>query len=189
MGEAQKLYAKYIINDSPFQVNLPDLIIRDLETNLKDFFSRVASMGQPAPTLTLSQSTKSKSDIDPTPGSGDSPASPSRPLAPLGQVMSVREPPTLFDRAQENIFKLMNCDSFPRYQRSEEYKLLLEEVSKRETKVTILEEVGIIEKKDLPSPRNTSLPSPRSTSRSQNRKIGRAVQQECRDRSRMPSSA
>jgi len=126
LGEAQRLYAKYIINGSPFQVNLPDHIIRSLEASLKDLFARAAQMGYSHPSLQLNKRKEKvrEEEVDLTKSSS----------ATTGQVMSVREPPTLFDRAQENIFRLMNTDSFPRYQRSEEYKILLEEVNKREQK-------------------------------------------------------
>jgi len=48
-----------------------------------------------------------------------------------------RDPPTIFDKAQENIFKLMNTDSFPRYARTDEYEALKKkkESGKRELEI------------------------------------------------------
>jgi len=141
IGEAQRIYAKYIINDSPFQVNLPDVIIKDLEDKLKGLFASAASKDEKV--------------------SGSVP-SPSRALSvELGQngVLNKRDPPTLFDHAQENIFKLMNSDSFPRFQRSEEYKKICEEADSRKKKRTILEQEGVLAEKKSVSSKNDRQPA------------------------------
>jgi len=141
IAEAQRIYAKYIINDSPFQVNLPDVIIKDLEDKLKELFASVAR-----------QDEKALASVP----------SPSRALSvELGQngILSKRDPPTLFDHAQENIFKLMNSDSFPRFQRSEEYKKICEEVESRKKKRTILEQEGVLAEKKSVSSKNDRQPA------------------------------
>jgi len=142
IGEAQRIYAKYIINDSPFQVNLPDVIIKDLEDKLKGLFASAASKDEKV--------------------SGSVP-SPSRALSvELGGqngVLNKRDPPTLFDHAQENIFKLMNSDSFPRFQRSEEYKKICEEADSRKKKRTILEQEGVLAEKKSVSSKNDRQPA------------------------------
>jgi len=119
VAEAQRIYAKYIITDSPFQVNLPDVIIKNLEIALKELFSGNVTNSE-RPEVLRSMSTSEGLQ---------------------------RQPPTLFDRAQENIFKLMNSDSFPRYVRSDEYKTLLADVDRRVKKITILGEEGLVDKK------------------------------------------
>jgi len=132
IGEAQRLYAKYIIVDSPFQVNLPDHIVRDLENKLKDIF---AMAGAGMEVMTTSGGKKS---ISSPPEDRGHHRQPSEALLP-----HQRDTPTIFDRAQENIFKLMSTDSFPRYQRSEEYRRFVEEVETKRKKKRVLVEEGV----------------------------------------------
>jgi len=130
LGDAQKIYAKYIITDSPFQVNLSDLITKDLEKQLKDIFSAAG-----ADTGVKSESS-SKNII------------PLQPSAQPNPYMLNRDPPTIFDKAQENIFKLMNTDSFPRYARSDEYLELTKKKNAEKRQVEILADEGVVARKD-----------------------------------------
>jgi len=130
LAEAQRIYAKYIINDSPFQVNLPDSIIRDLEDKLKELFAGVGSQGDGPP------------------------ASPSRASMMEIGVLGRRDPPTLFDNAQDNIYKLMNSDSFQRFARSDDYKKLALDLESRKKTRTILEQEGVLSEKKSVSSKN-----------------------------------
>jgi len=132
IGESQKIYAKYIITDSPFQVNLPDNITKDLEKQLKDIFS-AAGQGESTETPL---STPSKRSVISTP------------TTPNPNPYNLnRDPPTIFDKAQENIFKLMNTDSFPRYARTNEYLALQKRKDTHSKKLDILSDEGVVDKK------------------------------------------
>jgi len=122
IGEAQRIYAKYIIIDSPFQVNLPDNIVKELESKLKDIFSNAGKLPE---ALAGSYQPRSMSDAS-------------------SLLPNQRETPTIFDKAQENIFKLMSTDSFPRYFRSEEYQKLCAQVNDKKDQETILIQEGLI---------------------------------------------
>lgn len=113
IGEAQRIYAKYIIIDSPFQVNLPQTIVKELDSRLRNIFSQSPQEVMPAE-------------------------------APLDPNYVPPATPTLFDLAQANIFKLMNTDSFPRYQRSDEYRKFVEDVNQKQHVADILEEEGLV---------------------------------------------
>jgi len=130
VGEAQRIYAKYIIIDSPFQVNLPDPIVRELESKLKDMFS----------------GTKMAEFSPESGGGGDRGGhEPSHVRTSSEQLLlHQKDTPTIFDKAQENIFKLMSTDSFPRYQRSDEYKKLVQEIEAIRKRKDILYEEGVI---------------------------------------------
>jgi len=126
LGDAQKIYAKYVISDSPFQVNLPDLITKDLEKQLKDIFSAAGS-----------ENAVNNSKIETPSKTGATVQTQRTTVAANNPYMLNRDPPTIFDKAQENIFKLMNTDSFPRYARTEEYEALKKkkESGKRELEI------------------------------------------------------
>jgi len=127
IGEAQRIYAKYIIVDSPFQVNLPDHIVKELENKLKEIFSNAGKIAE-----------------DDRPSNGGPPTrGHDRNLSEVPALPHQRDVPTIFDKAQENIFKLMSTDSFPRYQRSEEYRRFVGEVDEALKKRRILAEVGV----------------------------------------------
>jgi len=127
VSEAQRLYAKYIIVDSPFQVNLPDPIVRDLEGKLKDLFSKSGYEGAPIP---------------PSPVRMNSIGGHHREVSE-SLLPHQRDVPTLFDKSQENIFKLMSTDSFPRYQRSEDYRVFVSEVEAKLKRARVLAEEGV----------------------------------------------
>jgi hypothetical protein len=118
LGEAQRIYAKYIINDAPFQVNLPDQIMKELEDGLKELFS---GNGQVVERVHH--------------GHGD-------------DLPNQKEMPTIFDAAQRNIYKLMSTDSFPRYQRSDEYREYLKSVEDIARKKKVLGDQGLLEKEE-----------------------------------------
>jgi len=123
MGLAQRVHAKYIMVDSPFQINLPDNIVdqlrSDLTTEFKPGVERKPLMDRP----------NSRSDEE----TGDT-----------GDSYGIRTPPTLFDAAQKNIFNLMSTDSLPRYFRSDLYKSLVDEIATKKKKKDVLEEMKII---------------------------------------------
>jgi len=124
IGEAQRIYAKYIIVDSPFQVNLPDAIVKDLESKLKDIFSSNAGKLPESPTNYSLQRHLSEA---------------------MSLLPAHRDTPTIFDKAQENIFKLMSTDSFPRYFRSDEYQKLCKDVAEKKKNAEILRQEGVID--------------------------------------------
>jgi len=126
LGDAQKIYAKYVISDSPFQVNLPDLITKDLEKQLKDIFSAAGS-----------ENAVNNSKIETPSKTGATVQTQRATVTANNPYMLNRDPPTIFDKAQENIFKLMNTDSFPRYARTDEYEALKKkkESGKREFEI------------------------------------------------------
>jgi len=104
-------------------VNLPDNIVKELEGKLKDIFSNAGKV--PEAFLSGSYAPCLSSD-------------------PSSVLPMQRETPTIFDKAQENIFKLMSTDSFPRYFRSEEYAKLCAQNNDKKTQEQILKEEGII---------------------------------------------
>lgn len=114
--EAQRIYAKYIIPDAPFQVNLPQNIVKDLDGSVRNILA-------PNPELYNMQ-----------PGEAE--------VNEIGYVAPAT--PTIFDASQKEIFKLMNTDSFPRYQRSEYFREFVEEVEKTAAQTKIFEEEGIV---------------------------------------------
>jgi len=122
MGLAQRVHAKYIMVDSPFQINLPDIVVDQLKADLRTEFKP----GVDRKPLLERASSVAKDDGD----DGDS--------------YGVRTPPTLFDAAQKNIFNLMSTDSLPRYFRSDLYKSLVEDISAKRKKKDVLEEMNII---------------------------------------------
>jgi len=124
IGEAQRIYAKYIIVDSPFQVNLPDNIVKDVESKLKDIFSNNAGKIPESPTNYSLQ--RHLSDA-------------------ISLLPNHQDTPTIFDKAQENIFKLMSTDSFPRYFRSDEYTKLCATVAEKKKNAEILRQEGVID--------------------------------------------
>jgi uncharacterized membrane protein (GlpM family) len=62
LGEAQAIYAKYIIRGAPFEVNLPDDIVRDIQARLKNIFAA------------HKQRDDGRSDMDPSPRSNHKPS-------------------------------------------------------------------------------------------------------------------
>jgi len=124
IGEAQRIYAKYIIVDSPFQVNLPDNIVKDVESKLKDIFSNNAGKIPESPNNHSLQ--RHLSDA-------------------ISLLPNHQDTPTIFDKAQENIFKLMSTDSFPRYFRSDEYTKLCATVAEKKKNAEILRQEGVID--------------------------------------------
>jgi len=132
VGEAQRIYSKYIGNDSPFQVNLPSLLVLELRSSLERQFS----------------ATK-ESNVDRTMSSRSGPSSPKQSEAETNKedvTSSYDAPtvPTVFDPAQKNIFHLMETDSCPRYFRSDLYKEFVQQVTEKQEKKKILDEMNII---------------------------------------------
>jgi len=123
IGEAQRIYAKYIIIDSPFQVNLPDAIVKELESKLKDIFSNAGKLPEALAPISFNRLPQAE---------------------PSALLPAQRETPTIFDKAQENIFKLMSTDSFPRFFRSEEYAKLCVQAKDQMNRVMILQDQGLI---------------------------------------------
>jgi hypothetical protein len=122
MGLAQRVHAKYIMTDSPFQINLPDVVVDQLKADLLREFKP----GVDRKPLMERASSKNDDEDD----GGDS--------------YGIRTPPTLFDAAQKNIFNLMFTDSLPRFFRSDLYKLMVEDVSAKRKKKDVLVEMNII---------------------------------------------
>jgi hypothetical protein len=112
-SENQRLYAKYIVEDSPFQVNLPEKIV----DNVKAVIDGKSS----PPTI-------SPSDVRLEEGKSD---------------RTAPSPPTIFDEAQKSIFKLMESDSFPRYKSSDQYRDFVNQVSTKQKEKAILGAAGL----------------------------------------------
>eukprot|EP00457_Paulinella_chromatophora_P005860 gb/GEZN01005878.1/.p1 GENE.gb/GEZN01005878.1/~~gb/GEZN01005878.1/.p1 ORF type:complete len:482 (-),score=58.94 gb/GEZN01005878.1/:222-1667(-) len=125
VGDAQRIYAKYIVPDAPFQVNLPQAIVKDLDGRLRNIFSQGPNVG---------------SSLTPD-------------MYEPGYDMP--EVPTIFDRAQRNIFKLMQTDSFPRFQRSPEYKKLVVITNEQKKTAQILEDEGLVTSSRRGTPHST----------------------------------
>jgi len=119
MGLAQRVHAKYIMTDSPFQINLPDNVVDQLKSDLRSEFKP----GVERKPLMERASFNEEDQAD---------------------SYGLRIPPTLFDAAQKNIFQLMSTDSLPRYFRSDLYKAMVEDVSAKRKKKDVLEEMGVI---------------------------------------------
>jgi hypothetical protein len=96
--------------------------VKELEGKLKDIFSNAGKLPE---ALAGSYQQRSMSDAS-------------------SLLPNQRETPTIFDKAQENIFKLMSTDSFPRYFRSEEYQKLCAQVNDKKDQETILIQEGLI---------------------------------------------
>jgi len=122
MGLAQRIHAKYIMTDSPFQINLPDSVVDQLKADLVREFKPGVERKP------LMERVSSKSEDNEL--GGDS--------------YGIRTPPTLFDAAQKNIFNLMSTDSLPRYFRSDLYKFMVDDMSAKRKKKDVLEEMNII---------------------------------------------
>jgi hypothetical protein len=125
LGKAQGVYAKYIIIDAPFQVNLPDVIVRRLEIALKNEFAQAGKKKEQKEAAAVTITAEPGSDAE-------------------AMAKEQAECPTIFDAAQTNIFNLMNTDSFPRYSRTEEYKQFVKELSAKSKTKEALKEMGII---------------------------------------------
>jgi len=135
VGEAQGIYSKYIGADSPFQVNLPSLVVADLQNNLKrQFNSTKDSTADRAATRVGTTLASPKASTDGNPVNDD------------GATSSYSTPavPTVFDPAQKNIFHLMETDSCPRYFRSELYKEFVNQVTEKKEKIKVLGDLDII---------------------------------------------
>jgi hypothetical protein len=125
LGKAQGVYAKYIIIDAPFQVNLPDVIVRRLEIGLKNEFAQAGKKKEQKEAAAITITAEPGSDAE-------------------AMMKEQAECPTIFDAAQTNIFNLMNTDSFPRYSRTEEYKLFVKELNAKSKTKEALKEMNII---------------------------------------------
>jgi len=132
LANIKALYDKYIDSQSPFQVNLPDNIVKTLNQNFKAYTMsngdmkllvyRVMSIDiRRSSTTSVPDCKELTSEDDPV----------------------VTATPTIFDDAQRNIFKLMQTDSFPRYIRSDLYKKLVEEQNEKQHKAQVLRASGL----------------------------------------------
>jgi hypothetical protein len=114
-SENSRLFAKYIVEDSPFQVNLPEKIVADVK-------AVIDGKAQP-PSI-------SPSDVRLEEKSNET-------------AKAAPHPPTIFDEAQKSIFKLMESDSFPRYKSSDQYRDFVNQVSLKQKEKAILKESGL----------------------------------------------
>jgi len=115
-AENSRLFAKYIVEDSPFQVNLPERIVADVKSVI-DGKTQPPAIGP----NDIKLEEKTNADFAKT--------SPS--------------PPTIFDEAQKSIFKLMESDSFPRYKSSDQYRDFVNTISAKQKEKAILKESGL----------------------------------------------
>jgi len=137
VGEAQRIYAKYIGTDSPFQVNLPSLLVADLQANLKRLFTATKdSSADRTITGIRTGTTSPKASASSVDGASENDVSTSSYNTPAI--------PTVFDPAQKNIFHLMETDSCPRYFRSDLYKEFVAQVTEKKEKKKVLDEMNII---------------------------------------------
>jgi len=141
VGEAQRIYSKYIGTDSPFQVNLPSLLVAELQANLKRQFTATKdSSADRAAAMRVATLSPKSSGADGGIGSLASANSDD------GSTSSYNAPavPTVFDPAQKNIFHLMETDSCPRYFRSDLYKEFVAQVTEKKEKKKVLDEFNIL---------------------------------------------
>jgi len=145
VGEAQRIYSKYIGTDSPFQVNLPSLVVQELQNNLKKQFNSTKDSGADRGIGRVGTMSPKGSDASATIGAMPSLSGQSV-LGDDGSTSSYLIPmvPTVFDPAQKNIFHLMETDSCPRYFRSELYKEFVNQVTEKKEKKKVLDEMNII---------------------------------------------
>lgn len=108
--ENKRLYEKYIIEDSPFQVNLKGEVVQRIRAVIegKAPLPSAATQDEKADDAKAKKRTECMS-----PGAA--------------------ETPTVFDEAQANIFKLMKSDSFPRFKTSEIYTTFAQKMGKTGT--------------------------------------------------------
>jgi len=104
----QKLYDKFIVENAPFQVNLPASSLRIIQKAMKN-------------------SLKIPLDEQET-----------------DEYFVQNDYPTVFDRAQYNILRLMETDSSPRYFRSELFQKLRSDLQQRNEQHRIMKALGII---------------------------------------------
>lgn len=107
----QKLYDKFIVENAPFQVNLPATSLRLIQKAMK-----LQMTGSPFETVDEQED----------------------------EYCIENEFPTIFDRAQYNILRLMETDSSPRYFRSELFQKLSKELEEKKEQQLIMGELGII---------------------------------------------
>jgi hypothetical protein len=117
LGEAQSMYAKYIIPGAPFEVNLPATIVNDLQRRLKAEFGGLAASAR-----------ESDSNAKLLPETFESDT----------------QTPTIFDAAQKNIFHLMETDSYQRYIASQDYKQLSLQYTTRAKKKEVLVQMNVL---------------------------------------------
>jgi hypothetical protein len=108
--EAQNIYAKYIVEDSPFQVNISATRRMNVSHTIKRLFHMAASQGDVAMLERLRSTGTSKT----------------------GEVLTIKSTcPTIFDHAQRDIYKLMEHDSLRRYFASSYYIKMQENMRSR----------------------------------------------------------
>lgn len=132
VDEANRIYQKYIV-EGPFQVNLPAHIVQDLQTAIKDFsVARVSlELGQLQQQRQRGDSIMEEEEEEKV------------------YEEEKKEPdksscPTIFDDAQDNIFKLMETDSSPRYFRSDLFRQLTEKYQLKTHKTQVMQEMKLI---------------------------------------------
>jgi hypothetical protein len=174
MSECKRVYAKYIVSEAPFQVNLPDPILKRIDFSFKHEHINASkiirrSFVVDVPTTNVAPLSTSAAALDDQqqqplqlqqhqqqepPEMHESidveyvvvtpPSSP--PLEPTVSppVVPTLEVTTIFDPAQKNIFALMETDSFPRFVRSEQYMQLMLFMKKQTHTAEVLREMRII---------------------------------------------
>ena len=120
LPEAQSIYAKYIIPHSPYEVNLPGHIVKDLQKDLKEKFMGSTDDSRAAILRDASGLESENVRID------------------------LAITPTIFDAAAKNIFNLMETDSYQRYVVSDEYQRLTDHYDNLAVKNIAMREMGLI---------------------------------------------
>jgi hypothetical protein len=127
-----------VLPDSPNQVNLPDKIVANLDSDLR-YFMRQSSESD-ALLSGPSSSSPSSSSYGQTAKSASKQPGADKSFSPPQST----ELTDLFVPAQKNIFNLMDSDSYPRFKRSQEYRTFVDEWQKLKRQREVYEEEGIL---------------------------------------------
>mmetsp|Transcript_20269 Transcript_20269/g.40161 ORF Transcript_20269/g.40161 Transcript_20269/m.40161 type:complete len:489 (-) Transcript_20269:68-1534(-) len=167
----QAIYMKYIVEDAAYQVNLPASILKPLHESIGSRLRRIhrsgstLSLDQGAAGLGLGGQGEPYSSEEAGGGSRDSRRSSKKhnnrdknksssvidpdALEACGteaidvNSVSTQRSVTVFQEAQDNIFRLMETDSFPRYQQTSEYAALQQKVVQEENQNTVFKDLNL----------------------------------------------
>jgi len=113
-SETTRLYQKYIMIDSPFQVNISDTIVKSIQEKM-EILERDGTVAPP------------------TKGTDEEYIGGKR-----------IDHPTVFDEGERSIYLLMETDSFPRFKTSEYYRQYVNFAQEVKHKKSVLKEMNII---------------------------------------------
>jgi len=120
--EAALIHQKFVARDATYQVNLPDIIVKNLNENMKTDL-REESLAIPP--------REEKNKVH-------------RASSVAGSHPSAVFVPTVFDLAQRSVFGLMESDSFSRYKSSDIYRDFVHQVELKERQATALQQGSLV---------------------------------------------